>query len=124
MKLARPEALYSVLHRALTGEQLAPPRACAALDQRFSAAPQPQAQRQGGAHSHAHAHAQLTTVLLVDELDYIVTTKQQARAAPAARTPARPRTRTRATRTTLATRATLANAFVRLLLPLSLPACL
>lgn len=65
MRLESPHALYSVLQRALVGgEPLAPAKACAALEARFT----------GGA-KRARAPKRVT-LLVLDELDYLVTPKQ------------------------------------------------
>ena len=66
MRLESPHALYSVLQRALVGgEPLAPAKACAALEARFS----------GGARARSRAPKRVT-LLVLDELDYLVTPKQ------------------------------------------------
>lgn len=60
MKLPEPHQLYSVLWKALTGRTAAPQKAAAYLDQRF----------------RTHNPRRPVCVLLVDELDYIMTRQQ------------------------------------------------
>jgi Cdc6-like AAA superfamily ATPase len=75
MKLSSPPALYTVLHRALTGVVLPPARACSALDARFSASSTSSSSL--SSKKKKTKVEDLTTLLLVDELDFCVTRKQQ-----------------------------------------------
>ena len=78
MKLSSPPALYTVLHRALTGVVLPPARACSALDTRFSASSSSTSSSSSLKKKKSKkTDEELTTLLLVDELDFCVTRKQQ-----------------------------------------------
>ena len=67
LKLASPHQAYSILWHALSGKHAAPTRAAQLLEQRFSTS----------------SSRRVCTVLLVDELDYLVTRKQTVRVVAA-----------------------------------------
>jgi Cdc6-like AAA superfamily ATPase len=70
MKLPNPYAIYAVLWRALGGEALPSSRALPALEGWFSSAAKRARKGEGGPGATA------ATLLVVDELDYLVTQKQ------------------------------------------------
>jgi hypothetical protein len=69
MKLPRPQAAYSVLWKALSGQHARPDRAAQLLDQRFN-------KRPGKGKTGAGLQGQCA-VVVVDELDHMITKKQK-----------------------------------------------
>ena len=79
MKLSSPHQVYSILWEALTGENAPPARAARLLEARLpSAGYHPTAASTSGAAAAAPRRAlSEPTILVVDELDYLVTRKQE-----------------------------------------------
>ena len=75
MKLASPFEVYSLLWEALTGQAAKPARAVELLERRFFASPPPGG-KFGGGGAHMRKAQTEKVVLVLDELDYLVTTKQ------------------------------------------------
>ncbi|GBG30424.1 Origin recognition complex subunit 1 [Hondaea fermentalgiana] len=72
MRLPHPYQAYTELHKALTGQNASQTRAAQLLEQRFAGS----STRASSAQASSTTDSPRTCVLLVDELDYMVTRKQ------------------------------------------------
>jgi len=65
MKLSNPQEAYAILYRSLTGKKTTPHQAATLLEKRFASS------------SPASASSQKSCIVLMDELDLLVTKKQE-----------------------------------------------